>query len=108
VSEVRWGELLWSSCLTITEQSKKESLKMADVRMIKLFREGVDSTEVDYDASNIANVAALKTATEMLGKTCSVNGIVCSNDNLPLNDGDRVIFTGGNKTGGNVTYIIKK
>jgi hypothetical protein len=81
---------------------------MADVRMIKLFREGVDSTEVDYDASNIANVAALKTATEMLGKTCSVNGIVCSNDNLPLNDGDRVIFTGGNKTGGNITYIIKK
>ena len=74
---------------------------MADTsRMIKLFREGVDSTEVDYDASNIANIAALKTTENMLGKTCSVNGVVVTNDNLPLNDGDRVIFTGGNKTGG--------
>ena len=73
---------------------------VATAKNVKLFREGTDSSEVDFDASDCSNVAALRGKLEMAGKTCSVNGVIVSNDNLPINDGDRVSFTGGNKTGG--------
>jgi len=89
----------------VLNQSELEvSIEMADdattTKNIKLFREGTDSSEVDFDASDCSNVAALRGKLDMAGKTCSVNGVIVSNDNLPINDGDRVSFTGGNKTGG--------
>ena len=71
-----------------------------DTKVIKLYREGTDSAEIDYDAANCSNVAALRSELGMTGMTCAVNGVIVSNDNLPLNAKDRVSFTGSNKTGG--------
>ena len=68
---------------------------------IKLFREGVDSVAIDYDASNFSNVAALRAELGMQGKTCAVNNVVVSNENLPITHEASVAFTGGHKTGGN-------
>jgi len=73
---------------------------VTDTKLIKLYREGTDSAEIDYDASNCSNIAALKGVLNCTGMTVAVNGVIVQNDNLPLNENDRVSFTGSNKTGG--------
>tara|TARA_Y100000593_G_scaffold82070_1_gene153916 strand:+ start:3765 stop:4037 length:273 start_codon:yes stop_codon:yes gene_type:complete len=85
---------------TIRAKVSNHMADAATTKNIKLFREGTDSSEVDFDASDCSNIATLRGKLDMAGKTCSVNGVIVSNDNLPINDGDRVSFTGGNKTGG--------
>jgi molybdopterin converting factor small subunit len=75
---------------------------MAARKIITLFREGIDSVAVEYDANNFSNVAALRAELGMAGKTCAVNNVVVSDENLPISNGDNVAFTGGHKSGGSI------
>ena len=68
--------------------------------IVKLFREGIDSAEVDYDITNCPTVGMLKEELNLQNSSVSVNGIISNNNALPLQGGEHVSFNGNRKTGG--------